>query len=259
MGDYQFCRIPFGVTKGVAVFQRAMDKMVDEEGLNDTFPYLDNIAVAGRNQQEHDENVNKFHEAIQRRSLTLNETKSWNLRHLSTYLVTVWVMPSSNQTRSDFAPSRTILLQQMSALSVEWWACLFIMRRGYQTSLTRYSLLWMLHPSHWMNLPYLPLTYWRRNLRELQSLQSNDESQPFVVECDASEVCVSATLNQRGRPVAFMSRTLQGSEFHYPPVEREATAIIEAGRKWRHFLAGRHFTLVTDQRSVAFMIDNRKR
>ena len=30
MGDYQFCRIPFGVTKGVAVFQRAMDKMVDE-------------------------------------------------------------------------------------------------------------------------------------------------------------------------------------------------------------------------------------
>ena len=82
---YQFCRIPFGVTNGVAVFQRAMDKMVDEEGLKDTFPYLDNITVAGRNQQEHDENVKKFHEAIQRRSLTLNE------RHLSTYLVTVWV------------------------------------------------------------------------------------------------------------------------------------------------------------------------
>ena len=56
-----------------------------------------------------------------------------------------------------------------------------------------------------------------------------------------------------------MSRTLQGRELHYPPVEKEATAIIEAVRKWRHFLAGRHFTLVTDQRSVAFMIDNRKR
>ena len=45
-----------------------MDKMVDKEGLKDTFPYLDNVTVAGRNQQ--------FHEAIQRRSLTLNETKS---------------------------------------------------------------------------------------------------------------------------------------------------------------------------------------
>ena len=58
------------------MFQRAMDKMVDEEGLKDTFPYLDNITVAGRNQQEHDENVKKFLVAIQRRNLTLNNTKS---------------------------------------------------------------------------------------------------------------------------------------------------------------------------------------
>ena len=98
----------------------------------------------------------------------------------------------------------------------------------------------------------------RKKELERATLQSIDESQPFVVECDAPEVYVSATLNQCGRPAAFMSRTLQGNELHYPPVEKEATAIIEAVRKWRH-LANRHFTLVTDQRSVAVMIDNRKR
>ena len=64
------------MTNGVAVFQRAMYKIVDEEGLNDTFPYLDHIRAAGRNQQEHDENMKRFQEAIQRRSLTVNETKS---------------------------------------------------------------------------------------------------------------------------------------------------------------------------------------
>ena len=119
----------------------ALDKMVDEEGPKDTFPYLDNITVAGRNQQEHDENMKKFHEAIQREILPSTKPSLWNLRHLSTYMFTVWVMVSSNQIRSDFAPSRTILLQQMSALSVEWWAYLLTMRSGYQTSLTRYSLL----------------------------------------------------------------------------------------------------------------------
>ena len=31
---YHFHRIPFGVTNGVAAFQRAMDKIVEEDGLN---------------------------------------------------------------------------------------------------------------------------------------------------------------------------------------------------------------------------------
>ena len=46
---------------------------------------------------------------------------------------------------------------------------------------------------------------------------------------------------------------------HYPPVEKEATAIIKAVRKWEHLLARQHFTIISDQRSVAFMFDNRKR
>lgn len=72
-------------------------------------------------------------------------------------------------------------------------------------------------------------------------------------------MAVSAVLNQGGRPIAFLSRKLQGSELHYHIVEKEATAIIEAMRRWSHYLARRHFTLLTDQRSVAFMLDNRQR
>ena len=86
-----------------------------------------------------------------------------------------------------------------------------------------------------------------------------DEGIPFVVECYASKTTLSATLNQSGRPVAFMSRTLQGCEMHYPPVEKAATAIIEAVRKWEHLLARQHFIIITDKRSVAFMLDNHKR
>ena len=81
------------------------------------------------------------------------------------------------------------------------------------------------------------------------------DNQELRVECDASEVAIAATLSQNHRPIAFMSRTLSPTEQKYPAVEREATAIIEAVRKWAHYLHGRTFCLVTDQRSVAFMLD----
>ncbi|XP_076033649.1 uncharacterized protein LOC143020786 [Oratosquilla oratoria] len=73
---YQFCRVPFGVTNGVAVFQRTMDKLVKEENLQCTFPYLDNITIAGRTQEEHDRNVQHFLEVIHNRNLTLNTSKT---------------------------------------------------------------------------------------------------------------------------------------------------------------------------------------
>ena len=66
---------------------------------------------------------------------------------------------------------------------------------------------------------------------ENAAFHTTDESLSFTVECDASDVAVSVTLHQRGRPVAFTSRTVSGPELHYPPVEKEATAIIEAVRE----------------------------
>ena len=73
---YQFRRIPFGVTNGVAVFQRLMDNIIKEEKLKDTFPYLDDITVAGVNQADHDKNVEAFLDVVKRQNLILNHAKS---------------------------------------------------------------------------------------------------------------------------------------------------------------------------------------
>ena len=86
-----------------------------------------------------------------------------------------------------------------------------------------------------------------------------DEDIAFKVETDASEVAIAATLNQAGRPVAFFSRTLQGPEVRLPSIEKEAQAIIESIRHWKHYLTGKHFTLKTDQKSVSYMFDQRHR
>ena len=67
---------------------------------------------------------------------------------------------------------------------------------------------------------------------------SIDESVPFEVECDASNIAVAGVLSQRGLPVAFFSRTFHGSEKKWPIIEKEACPIIESIRHWKHFLTG---------------------
>ena len=46
---YQLPRMPFGVTKGVAAFQRIMNDFITSKGLLDTIAYLDNVTIYGKN------------------------------------------------------------------------------------------------------------------------------------------------------------------------------------------------------------------
>ena len=83
------------------------------------------------------------------------------------------------------------------------------------------------------------------------ALSPINEDIPFVVECDASDDAISASLNQNGRPVAFLSKMLSGVERNYPTVEKEALSIIESIRKLSHLLSRQPFILITYQRSVS--------
>ena len=53
---YEFCVLLFGVTNGAPCFQQTMDNIVKEEGLLGTFPYMDNVTIAGVDQEDHDKN-----------------------------------------------------------------------------------------------------------------------------------------------------------------------------------------------------------
>ncbi|XP_067121509.1 uncharacterized protein [Centruroides vittatus] len=52
--------ISFGLTNGVAGFQRSISQLITKEGLVDTFAYLDDVTVCERTQEEHDRNLTRF-------------------------------------------------------------------------------------------------------------------------------------------------------------------------------------------------------
>ena len=57
---FQCCRLPFGVTNGVAAFKRTMDDFIKRHALKNVYAYLDDLTVTGASAEEHQENLQRF-------------------------------------------------------------------------------------------------------------------------------------------------------------------------------------------------------
>ena len=201
---YEFNRIPFGVTNGVPQFQRKMQEIVEDEKLCGTFPYLDNITIGGRNQQEHDKNVNSFLNAIKKRNFTLNESKtvsSVSEIKILGYCVgngTLRPDPEKLQPLKQLPPPRS--MQSLKrVLGLFAYYAKWIPNFSKKTQQLKISKQFSLKSDVLKDFEDL------KNDIATATLASIDEKLPFVVECDASDRTISATLNQSGRPVAFIS------------------------------------------------------
>lgn len=73
---------------------------------------------------------------------------------------------------------------------------------------------------------------------------------PFTVETDASGIGVGAMLSQQGHPFAYFSKPFPPKLLRASTYVRELFAITSAVKKWRQYLLGRPFTIITDHRSL---------
>ena len=253
---WQFTRIPNGVTNGVAAFQRIMDGMVEEENLQGTFVYVDNVTVAGETKEELGENKRKWEDTARKYNLEFNHDKTVAF---CTKLAILGYIVEHNVVQPD--PQRLQpLLDLPSPSDLPSLKRICGMFSYYSKWIQNYSTkIRPLMKNTSFPLPADVENAFQELKKEIVSaaLTSPDPNVPFIVETDASDFAIGATLNQNGRPVAFFSRTLNSSECGLHPVEKEAYAIVESLDTWKHFLLGQYFKLITDQRSVSFMFNQR--
>jgi hypothetical protein len=84
-----------------------------------------------------------------------------------------------------------------------------------------------------------------------------DFTQPFVLEADASGSGIGAVLMQRGQLIAFFSKNLGPKAMAASTYEKEALAIIEAIKKWKHYFASTSIIIRTDQQSLKYIHEQR--
>jgi len=103
---------------------------------------------------------------------------------------------------------------------------------------------------------------WRQLQQRLASqpvLRQPDMDRPFYIDTDASNVGIGAVLIQKDEencphPIAYASRKMSPAEVLYSTREQEALAILFGIEKFSDFVKGRKFTVITDHRSLSWLL-----
>ncbi|XP_077969923.1 uncharacterized protein LOC120331269 [Styela clava] len=222
---YQFCRVPFGVTNGVAVFQRYMDSFIERENLEGTFAYLDNVTIFGDDQPQHDKRLKAFMNAAERQCLTLNKNKSV---FSVTELIFLGHLVSHGKIRPDPDHSQPLINLKPPRNGSNLKRCLELFAY-YSKWISKFSeKLKPLSTNTSFPLKGKALSFNQLKADLLKAcLGCIYEDEPFVIECDASKFAIAAILSQKGRPVAFNSRTLGKSELRHPAVEKKRRRLLK--------------------------------
>jgi hypothetical protein len=255
---FEFLRVPFGVTNGVACFQQVINDIIRSENLQNTFAYVDDLTICGNSQEDHDENLRRFRGAVEKYGLTLNEDKC---KFNRTSITLLGHVIENKKVSPDLERMRPLMEMPVPSDMNSLRRALGLLSY-YSKWIPRFSE--KLRPI--LSVKAFPLsTAAVKAFEEMKteiseaSLHAIEDGVPFVVETDASDGGIAASLSQDGRPIAFFSRALAAAERHHSSMEREACAIVEAIRKWRHFLLGKHFLVVTDQQAVRYMFDGKNK
>jgi len=216
---------------------------------------MDDITVCGETQEEHDDKLSKFMKAADNRNLTYNRDKC---AFSVTKLHTLGYIIENGEVRPD--PERLKALRDMpaphDAQSMKRVVGMFSYYSKWIPKFSDKIAPLVRNTSYPVDEACACQFQHLKEEVENSVVTAIDESLPFELETDASDIAIAAVLNQNGRPVAFFSRTLQEAERKHSAVEKEACAIIEAVRHWRHYLT-RHFKITTDQQGVSFIFNKR--
>jgi hypothetical protein len=80
-----------------------------------------------------------------------------------------------------------------------------------------------------------------------------DFGKTFPVRCDTSGLAIGAILSQENRLVAYFSKKLNDAKKKYSTYDKEFYVMIQALKKWRHYLIPKEFVLYSDNQALQFI------
>lgn len=264
-GMYRFTRLMFGVNCAPEKFQEIIERILRD--IRGVIAFIDDTILYAENYDDLDMQTNQVLEVFQENNLTLNDDKC---EYRKTSLIFLGHRVSADGMNIDEVKVESIrafrtpktATELKSFLGLASYVSSFIARFGDLT-----HVLWKIASTK----PF----EWTQEAEEAFHNTKNEivnctitkgyfsDTDRTIVFTDASPFALGAVLVQANaegveRVISFASKSLTQTEQRYPQTQREALGIVWAVEHFHYHLRGRHFTVRTDARGVAFIF-NRER
>jgi predicted aspartyl protease len=259
-GLFTFNVMPFGLCNAGATFQRIIEKII--KGLNNSTAYIDDLLTYSQEFELHLQHLRVLFERLKSVNVKVKTNKCKIACNELMFLGYKISEKGISMDESRIAavqkyprPTKSKHIQQF--LGLVGFYRQFIRNFADITEplnrLTRKNakFIW----SHDCEYAFQSLI---KQLSERPILAYPDFNKPFCLATDASQVGIGAVLGQvddKGRETAihFASRSLSQAERNYSTIERELLAIIYAVDKFRYYLYGKKFKIITDHNPLVYL------
>ena len=257
-GLYRHCRLPYGLACAPAICQKTMEKLLSSiDGR--ILIYMDDILIAAEDEKTLIELTAAVLSALQKHHVRLNKEKCEFMKKKVVYLGHVI---SANGIEADNDKVQSVVSAQVPSNVSELRSFLGLVNyygrfcRNLSTvakplnDLTSKKSVW-----NWTEECQSSFNQIKSLLVNSPVLSYYDNQKELLLHCDASPVglgCVLAHRDDNGteHPIAFANRSLTTSERGYAQIDREALSIVYGIEKFRQYVYGRQFTIITDHKPL---------
>lgn len=262
---YEFVRMPFGLCNAAQSMCRLMDLVIPSSLREFVFVYIDDLLVVSTDFNTHAERLKEVANCLRRANLTINVEKSHfcmrSIKYLGHVVENGTIRPDPGRVKciAECSPPKTVK-QIRRFLGMTGW---------YQRYIHNYSSLAapitdMLKKSDkflWTDEAQQAFDKLKVSLTTAPVLTHPDFDHPFYIQCDASITGVGGVLfqviNGDEHPIAFMSRKLNAAQKNYSVTELECLAAILCVQKFRCYVEGMKFTIITDHASLKWLMSQK--
>ena len=265
LGLYRPKRLPYGVASSPALWQETMDKIF--AGLPGVFIFVDDIVVAGEDEEQHESRLRKVLERIKENGMKINKDKCLFKVPSVEYLGFIIDGKGIHKTKEKIkavmeAKTPTDVKELQSFLGLVTFYGRFIQDLA-TIAHPLYQLLNKGVQWDWSDACQTAFDRIKEEITSDRFLVHFKGNLPIKLVCDASQVgvgCVLAHVMPDGseKPIAFASRLLNKAERNYSQIEKEGLALVYGVKKFHMYLYGKsQFTLVTDHKPLLAILGSK--